>query len=156
MKFDLKKLFVSIIIPLFVGYLGSIFTIKEIPNWYLKINRPGLTPPNWVFGPVWTLLYILMGIAFYLVWTKKTKIKKTKAVFVFGTQLLLNFLWSILFFSKHWLLPSVMEIGILWVMILINILVFKKFSKLASGLLIPYLAWVSFASYLTIMVWWLN
>lgn len=150
------KLIISLLLPLTIGYLGSLFTISQIPGWYVNINKPGLLPPNWVFGPVWTALYILMGIALYLVWIKKTKKDKKLAYTFFGIQLVLNLFWSIIFFSQHWLLAAAIEILILWVLILFNIIKFREISKIASNLLIPYLLWVSFASYLTISVWWLN
>lgn len=156
MKLNWNKLAVSVVTPLVVGYLGSLITVKEISSWYMQINKPALTPPNGVFGPVWTMLYVLMGVSLYLVWTKKSKKKKTKAMVVFGIQLVLNLLWSYLFFGKHWLLVSSLEIVILWLVILVNILSFKKHSVVAAGLLVPYLIWVSFATYLTFSVWWLN
>jgi len=156
MKLDLKKLGISLLIPLFVGYLGSTFTISQISTWYAGINKPGLLPPNGIFGPVWTILYILMGIAFYLVWQVKTKKDKKIAFYFFVIQLVLNLLWSIIFFNYHWLLLAVLEIIFLWIMILMTIFEFKRISKTAAILLWPYLAWVSFASYLTIAVWLLN
>jgi tryptophan-rich sensory protein len=156
MKTNWIKLGISLAFPLFVGYLGSTFTISGISNWYIGINKPPLTPPNSVFGPVWTILYFLMGFALYLVLNKRTNKNKTMAIIIFTVQLGLNLLWSFLFFTKHWLLISVMEILILWAMILVNILVFNKYSKLASIILTPYLIWVTFASYLTFTVWYLN
>lgn len=156
MKVDIKKFLISLLIPLLIGYLGSIFTISQILTWYAGINKPSLLPPNGIFGPVWTILYILMGIALYLVWTNKSKKNKKVAFQVFGIQLFLNLLWSILFFNNHWLFLSVVEIIVLWIMILVNIIKFKEISRPASWLLWPYLIWVTFASYLTIAVWWLN
>jgi tryptophan-rich sensory protein len=156
MKSKLGKLLISILIPLGVGFLGSIFTISQIPTWYVQINKPSLVPPNWVFGPVWTTLYILMGIALYLIWQSKSKKDKRVPYFVFVVQLILNLLWSVFFFNNHWLFLSVVEIAFLWVMILINILKFRVISKTAAALLYPYLAWVTFASYLTVSVWLLN
>ncbi|MEI8067750.1 MAG: TspO/MBR family protein [Candidatus Shapirobacteria bacterium] len=153
---NIKKLLISLLIPLFIGYFGSIFTISQIPTWYLGINKPELLPPNGIFGPVWTILYILMGVSLYFVWTAKTKKSKKVAFSVFGIQLVLNLLWSIIFFNYHWLFLAVIEILLLWVMILVNIVKFRVISEKASWLLYPYLIWVTFASYLTISVWLLN
>jgi len=148
---------VSILLPLVVGAIGGGATVSEISTWYSTINKPSLLPPNWIFGPVWTLLYILMGISFYLVWSSKINSKKISVVWKwFLGQLSLNLLWSFLFFKWHLLWAAVLEIVILWLVILGNIIYFKKINKSAGNLLIPYLLWVTFASYLTIAVWRLN
>ncbi|MDP4009419.1 MAG: TspO/MBR family protein [Candidatus Shapirobacteria bacterium] len=161
MKFNLPKLAISLLLPLFVGYLGSLFTISQIQTWYSQINKPSLLPPNGIFGPVWTALYILMGVAFYFIWTEKIG-KKQKdadrswAIKIYLIQLALNLLWSIIFFKFHLLTLAVAEILVLWVMIFFTIIEFRKIKAVTMWLLIPYLAWVTFATYLTAAVWWLN
>lgn len=149
------KLIGSIAICFLAGAIGSIFTFSAIPTWYALINKPAFNPPNWLFGPAWTTLYILMGIALFLVWQAKAKNKQT-AYTVFFIQLALNALWSILFFGAHDLFLSFIEIIILWIMILWSIIAFYRISKPAGYLLIPYLCWVTFASTLTFAVWQLN
>lgn len=161
MKFNLPKLAISLLLPLFIGYLGSLFTISQIQTWYSQINKPSLLPPNGIFGPVWTTLYILMGVAFYFIWTEKIG-KKQKdadrswAIKIYMVQLALNLLWSIVFFKFHLLTLAVAEILVLWVMIFFTIIEFRKIKAVTMWLLIPYLAWVTFATYLTAAVWWLN
>jgi tryptophan-rich sensory protein len=155
MKINVIKLIVSILIPLAVGGLGSIVTINQIPTWYAAINKPQLLPPNGIFGPVWTTLFILMGLALYLVWMSKSK-NKSRAYLVFGLQLVLNLLWSVLFFGWHALGWAVVEILVLEAVIVANILEFRKVSKTSAWLLLPYPVWVAFATYLTISVWRLN
>jgi tryptophan-rich sensory protein len=154
---EFKKLIISILIPLLVGGISSIFTINSIPNWYSALAKPGLTPPNWLFGPAWILLYILMGISLYLVWKKGFRNKKVKiGIYFFSAQLILNFLWTALFFGAKNPLFASIEIVFLWVTILITIIKFYKVSKEAAYLLIPYILWVTFASYLSFSVFFLN
>lgn len=140
------------------GILGSIFTFSQIPTWYQTLNKPFFSPPNFVFGPVWTLLYFLMGISLYLVWGKKAKEgdQKNKGLKYFYLQLGLNALWSIVFFGAHQLLLSFIVILALWWFILQTIKTFDKVSQTASYLLYPYLAWVSFASILNLSIVILN
>lgn len=153
-----KKLIVSLIIPQVAGLIGSVFTTSSVNGWYSTIIRPDIAPPNWIFGPVWTTLFVLMGIALYLVWKKEeTQKKKVRvALHLFATQLILNTLWSIIFFwlqSPGW---AFVEIILLWLSIILTILAFAPISRKAAWLLIPYLAWVSFASYLNLQIWLLN
>lgn len=140
-----------------IGVLGSVFTISQIPTWYITLNKPFFSPPNFVFGPVWTMLYALMGIAVFLIYEAKIK-KKEKSFLLklFGLQLLLNFLWSFIFFGMHNPIIGFVEIILLWISILILIIKFYKYSKLASVLLIPYLFWVSFATLLNLFIAILN
>ncbi|MDD2656135.1 MAG: tryptophan-rich sensory protein [Patescibacteria group bacterium] len=159
MKLDFKKLTISIIGTQLAGVLGSVFNFVSIPTWYTTLNKPSFNPPNWVFGPVGTILFLMMGVAVYLVWTKKTMFhgkKKKEALQIYLLQLLLNVLWSALFFGI--LSPGLAfaEIIILWVSIAITIFKFNKFSTLAAWLLVPYLLWVSFASILNFSIWILN
>jgi translocator protein len=140
-----------------IGILGSVFTVPQISSWYLHLNKPFFSPPNFVFGPVWTTLYALMGISIFLVLAGKVKNKeKNTLILMFSFQLLLNFLWSVIFFGMHLLFPAFIEIICLWGIILFIIIRFYKYSKLASYLLIPYLLWVSLASLLNLFVAILN
>lgn len=141
----LPKLLVSFAACFGVAYLGSVSTISSITGWYASLNKPFFNPPNWVFGPVWTLLYFLMAVSVYLVW-KKGVTKKTKpALLLFAVQLVLNYLWSYFFFGLQKPLLAFVEILLLWFAIYLTIVRFKSISKLASNLLIPYILWVSFA-----------
>ncbi len=151
------KLLISILIPLLVGSSAGFFTSSGVNGWYTTANKPWFNPPNWIFAPVWTALYIMMGIALYLVW--KTAIEKSikkKAIILFAFQLLLNFFWSFLFFKMQEPGWAFVEIISMWFMILLTILWFGKISTVAAWLLIPYLCWVSFASILNYAIWKLN
>jgi tryptophan-rich sensory protein len=151
------KLGIAILVSLMAGLVGSFFTGNSIENWYQFLEKPALNPPSWVFGPVWTLLYVLMGIALFLVWKKGWKKKAVKiAMNLFFIQLALNALWSILFFGLQNPLLAFVEIVILWLLIVITMEKFYHISKPAMYLLIPYLLWVSFASYLNASIWLLN
>lgn len=150
----------SIIVCELTGLLSIPFTNASISTWYAFLTKPPFTPPNWVFGPVWTLLYFLMGIALFLIWhtktTAKNKHQKQIAISLFFVQLLLNFLWSFIFFYLKQPFTAVIEIVMLWIAIVYTIVLFRKFSVTAAWLLIPYLIWVSFASYLTLAIWLVN
>lgn len=145
----LPRIIFFVFLCLFVGMAGSFFTVSQIPGWYAGLNKPVFSPPNWVFAPVWTTLYVLMGVAAGLAW-------KGKGRQYFLIQLVFNFLWSLVFFTFHQIGLALIVIVILWVLILKTILEFKKISKLAAELLIPYLLWVSFASLLNLAVAILN
>jgi len=147
------KLIISLALPFLASAIGSLFTVTGISSWYSEIQKPFFNPPSWIFGPVWTLLYLLMGISLYLVWTKKSD---KKAFVVFGIQLALNALWSILFFGLQNPALAFFEILLLWIAILVTITTFYKIRKSAGYLLIPYLAWVTFASVLNYSIWILN
>lgn len=153
-KFPL--LIFSILIPQIIGSVGALFTFPSIAGWYMFLEKPQLTPPNWIFGPVWTALYILMGVALFLVITKKPTKITIKGLQIFFLQLALNLLWSITFFGFHSIEGGVIVIVLLWFAILGTIFLFAKISTTASMLLIPYLAWVTFASYLNITLFFLN
>ncbi len=153
---NILKLVISIFIPLLVGYIGSLLTSPSIPVWYAGLVKSSLNPPSWVFGPVWTALFILMGISFFLIW-KQTAEKKVFAYYIFFAQLILNVLWSFIFFGMQNPGLALIEIFILWVAILVNIIAFYKISKKASYLLIPYILWVSFAIYLNASIgYWIG
>ena len=156
------KLVIAIGISEMAGIIGSVFTISAIPNWYSTLVKPALNPPSWIFGPVWTTLYALMGIAAFLIWSSYAKVSEDKkkgikvALALFGIQLVLNTLWSIIFFGLHNPGGALVEIVFLWLAILATIIAFAKISKPAAYLLVPYLLWVSFASYLNYSIWALN
>jgi benzodiazapine receptor len=151
------KLAASIALCQMAGLIGSLFTFPAIPTWYAHLNKPFFSPPNWVFGPVWTILYILMGISFFIIWSSKAKKSVKKyAVILFLIQLGLNSLWSLIFFGLKNPFLALIEIGVLWLMIYETIIKFAKINQAASRLLCPYLAWVSFASLLNLSVWLLN
>jgi len=155
-KINVGRLVASITIPLVAGFLGSIFTTPAVKTWYLIINKPVWNPPSWLFGPVWTILFIMMGIALYLVWSSKMSNKVRCALKIFAAQMVLNILWSAFFFGmgNFWL--AFVEIVILWIAIALTIVKFAKVNKTASWLLVPYIMWVSFASFLNFTIASLN
>lgn len=151
------KLILSIVICQAAGLIGTIFTMDSIPTWYASLNKPSFNPPNWLFGPVWTLLYLMMGISLFIVWKEDLKNKVVKSAFIiFMIQLFLNTIWSIVFFGMHSTAGGLIIIALLWIMILITILKFMKISRVAGILLIPYLLWVSFATLLNFSIFKLN
>ncbi len=151
------KLIIAIAIPLIIGLSGGAFTAAEIPNWYAKLNKPTWQPPNWLFGPVWTTLYVLMGIALYLVWKSDAMLSLKQTAFIlFAIQLTLNFFWSIIFFNQHQIGWAMAEIIVMWILILLTIFSFSKINNTAAWLLVPYISWVSFASLLNYTIWKLN
>jgi benzodiazapine receptor len=154
---EILKLVMSIVICQLAGVIGSIFTTPAIPTWYASLEKPSFTPPNWVFSPVWIALFVLMGIAAFLVWNKGLSDKEVKiALSIFVAQLILNVLWSAMFFGLRSPLAGFIEIVILWIVILLTILYFLKVSKMAGILLVPYILWVSFAAVLNFSIWRLN
>lgn len=151
------RMFLSIILCQFAGIIGSIFTVSSIPNWYAYLNKASFNPPNWVFGPVWLTLYTLMGIAVFLVWEKrKTNKKASFALKIFVVQLVINSLWSIIFFGWHQVLLALITILAMWILILFTIIKFWPISRTAGILLVPYLLWVSIATSLNYFVFILN
>lgn len=158
MKFnDLLKLIIAIVVSELAGIIGSIFTMPSIPTWYAGLVKPALNPPAWIFGPTWTTLYFLMGVAAFLIWRKGLERKDVKiALGIFIGQLVLNSLWSIIFFGLHNPGAAFVEIIFLWLAIIATIITFAKISKSAAWLLMPYILWVSFASYLNYAIWTLN
>lgn len=156
-KRDILKLVVSIVVCEGAGGIGAIFTTPAIPTWYAGLQKPSFTPPNSVFAPVWLTLYLLMAIAAFLIWRKGLNIKGVKpALILFLVQLVLNVLWSVVFFGLKSPLGGVILILLLWVAILLTIIRFFKISPPAGGLLIPYIVWVSIAANLNVWVWILN
>ncbi|MCJ7498140.1 MAG: tryptophan-rich sensory protein [candidate division Zixibacteria bacterium] len=154
---DVLKLVISLIICQLAGFIGSLFTTPAIPSWYATLVKPSFTPPNWVFAPVWTTLFLLMGISAFLVWRKGIENPRVNlALRLFIIQLILNIIWSVLFFGLRSTLLGLVEIIILWTFILFTILYFFKVSKIAGILLLPYFVWVSFAAVLNFSIWRLN
>jgi len=151
------KLVVSILASFAAGGIGSIFTFKAIPTWYAGLKKPPYTPPNRAFGPVWTSLYILMGLSVFFIWQKGLTTNGALLAFIlFWVQLALNALWSVIFFEMKSQGGGVITIIILWLLILATIITSFRVSTWAGALLIPYIVWVSIASYLNIGVWLLN
>ena len=157
LKINYWKLAVSIVICQLAGIIGSFFTSSSVSSWYLQLNKPSFSPPNWIFGPVWITLYTLMGISLFLVWKKGIEKKDVRAaVMIFGLHLFLNALWSFLFFGLQ--NPFIGLIGILLVLISLLVVIrkFYSISKKSAYILIPYLVWVSFATLLNFSIWILN
>lgn len=146
---DFSKLIISVTVCELIGLLSTPFTISSIPTWYAGLIKPFFSPPNWIFGPVWTALYFLMGVSVYLVWRKGIQNKEIKiAIYYFLTQLLFNFLWSVIFFGLRLPLVAFINIIVLLAAIVLTMMKFYKISKASLYLLIPYLLWVSFATIL--------
>ena len=154
---DIVKLIISIAACEGAGGIGAIFTRNAIPTWYAALKKPALTPPNSVFGPIWITLYLLMGIAVFMVWRQGLSAEGVRIAFtIFWVQLVLNVLWSAIFFGLKSLLGGMMAILLLWIAILVNIIRFFGVSHVAGGLLIPYIIWVSIAANLNVRIWILN
>jgi benzodiazapine receptor len=154
---DILKLIASVVVCLIAGGIGAIFTTPSIRNWYAELSKPPFTPPNWLFGPAWTTLYILMGIAAFFVFREGLAASGVKiALIIFLVQLILNILWSVVFFGLHSPAGAIVVIAGLWITILITLLRFWGISTIAGVLLIPYLAWVTFASALNAGILVLN
>lgn len=154
---DLYKLAIAIAVSQLAGIIGAFFTTPAIPGWYAGLVKPELAPPNWVFAPVWTTLFVLMGIAAFLVWRKGLVQGDVKiALVIFLGQLVLNTLWSIIFFGLQNPGAAFIEIIFLWLAIFATIIAFAKISRIAACLLVPYIFWVSFAAYLNYSIWIFN
>lgn len=154
---DIVKLLLSIVICQAAGIIGSFFTAPNILTWYKALNKPTFAPPNWVFAPVWTILFLLMGIALYLVWKQGWNAPGVRmAMILFYIHLIVNILWSAVFFGLRAPFAGFFVIIALWFLILITMIYFNSVSKPAGILLIPYIAWVSFASILNFMLYRLN
>lgn len=151
------KVLISLLIPFSAGAIGSLFTTQSIPTWYSTLNRASFNPPNWVFGPAWTILYILMSISLFLILdSNASKKDKRMPLIIFLIQIVLNALWSIIFFGLRSPLAAFISIIFLWVSILLNIIEFYKIKKIAGLILLPYILWVTFASILNLFVVILN
>ena len=179
-KDNIIKFSISIIICQLAGVIGSVFTVPAIDDWLNNLNKPSFNPPNWIFAPVWSILFLLMGISFYIVWNKNWEIeneitkvnkkpwnffsekllngkwKKINIIAIFFIQLFLNVCWTIIFFGMHSPSVAFFELLMLWFAILFTIINFYRVSKLAAYLLLPYILWVSFAGVLNYFLWILN
>ena len=147
----------SLAMSLLICFIPSFIGVYFRPgDWYMEIIKPSWTPPGWIFGPVWTMLYICMGIALWMVWESRDKTNIKLPLIVFSIQLILNAMWSCIFFGLQNLFVSVIEIYCLLAMIMLSIILFYRIRKIAGLILIPYLLWVSFASILNFTIWSLN
>ncbi len=156
-KLQVGKLIISLAVVQAAGLIGALFTAGSVGTWYTTLTRPELSPPNWIFGPVWTTLYLLIGIALYLVWTRHVGGHvRVLWLRLFWVQLVLNALWSILFFGLQRPDLAFLEIIALLGTIVGLVALAVRFDRRVSALLLPYLLWVSFASYLNYMIWQLN
>ena len=148
-------LIIAILLPIVVGGLGGIVTGSSVKTWYPTLNKPSWNPPAWLFGPVWTALYAMMGLASWRVWRRQSPASR-RALGWYGVQLGLNSLWSILFFGMRQPGLALAEIVVMWAAILITAIKFARLDRLAGVLMIPYQLWVSFATALNGAIWWLN
>ena len=149
-------LVVSILVCFSAGAIGGLATTSSVNGWYAEINKPTWNPPGWIFGPVWSALYLMMGVSAWLVWKDSSTGNSKTALGFFAFHLLLNVLWSIVFFGMRQPGWAVWEIFVLWFSIIITMVLFFRHSKLAAGLLVPYWLWVSFATFLNYTIWTLN
>ena len=157
MKFNPVAFVINIAIPLAVGATGAFFTASSVKTWYTTLNKPSFNPPNTIFAPVWTTLYIIMGISAYLIWQKRHTIKHfPRTIAIYAIQLILNLMWSFIFFYAHQIGVALFEIIVLLLVVITNALTFYKIDKLAGLLFIPYILWVSFATVLTYNIFILN
>lgn len=156
-KFSIPAFIINLLIPLSIGAIGGVLTQASVKSWYPTINKPSFNPPNWIFAPVWTTLYILIGIAAYLVWQKRKQIEHLpRTIAIYFIQLVLNLMWSFLFFYSHLIGAAFYEILALLLIIVVNGSMFYKIDKTAGLLFIPYFLWVSFATILTYSIFRLN
>jgi tryptophan-rich sensory protein len=157
-KINIKKLIIALILPQIAGFLGMLFVTPSLDSWYITLNKPVFTPPNWVFAPAWTTLFILMGISLYFVYVTKAKKKSDKLVYItfFYIQLLLNFLWNVLFFGLHNPVLGLIEIILLIFTVGVTIFYGFKIKKVSAYLLIPYILWLCFATALNVGIVVLN
>ena len=155
-KFNIFKLISCLVLTVGLGGAGGYFTVNEIKSWFVTLNKPSFNPPNYLFGPIWSLLYFLMGISLYLIWQQPRSTQRKQAITIFLIQFALNVSWSFIFFKQHQILWALVDIIALWLFILITILSFAKLNKTAALLLVPYISWVSFATLLNAAIWLLN
>ncbi len=156
MKQKIIPLLGFLLLTFVAAFIGSSFTTPNIASWYSTLAKPSFAPPNWLFAPVWTILYILMAIAAFLIYQKREHFQAKSALIFYFVQLILNSLWSIIFFGMHNPQLAFFEIIVLWIFILVTLIKFYKIHRTAGLLFIPYLLWVSFASFLNLFIWLLN
>jgi benzodiazapine receptor len=150
------KFVISLLLPLSLGAIAGMFTAQAVPEWYATLNQPSFNPPNWVFGPVWTTLYLILGFSFFLIWKQERSKERNQAILIFLVQMVLNFGWSFLFFYHHLIGFALLEIIALWVTIIGMIVMFYRIRPLAGYLNMPYLLWVTFATILNASYYFLN
>ncbi|MCA6441650.1 MAG: TspO/MBR family protein [Sediminibacterium sp.] len=155
-KSDWLKLVLCLLFTLGIGLVGGLFTAPQIQTWYVSLNKPTFNPPNWIFAPVWSTLYILMGISLFLIIRKPASVYRTQSLQFFSTQFILNFCWSFIFFNQHQIGLALLDIILMWVFILLTIIWFSRQNAIAGWLLVPYLFWVSFATILNAAILRLN
>lgn len=153
---QIGKLIASLLLPLGVGGIAGMYTSEAVPGWYASLNQPSFNPPNWVFGPVWTTLYIIMGISLFLIWKLPAGKERNQAILVFILQLFLNFCWSFFFFYFKMIGVALVDIIALWILIVVMLVSFYKIKPLAAYINIPYLLWVTFATVLNTSYFFLN
>jgi len=154
---SIYKIVVAVGVSELTGVLGALFTYPSLSTWYASLQKPSFVPPNWIFFPVWVTLYTLMGIAAYLVWDKGLRARAVRtSLSLFALQLVLNFLWTFIFFGLHSLLYGLVEIVMLWIVIALTMISFSRVSKAAGLLLLPYIVWISIAGTLNYYLWLLN
>jgi len=156
-RFQIFPFMINVLIPFIFAGLGGLITVKSVNTWYTTIQKPSFNPPNWLFGPVWSTLFLLIGISSYLIWRKREQIAHfPRTVAIYFIQLILNLGWSFLFFYSHLIGAALIEIIALLISIIVNAIVFYKIDKTAGLLFIPYFLWVSFAAFLTYNIFILN
>jgi tryptophan-rich sensory protein len=155
-KGDVALLSVCILVCELTGVLGSVFSVPVIPTWYAQLNKPIFSPPNWLFMPVWTVLYALIGYAAYLVLKEKSTPVRNHGLNWFGAQLIFNLGWSILFFGAESPLLGMVAIALLWASAVVTATKFKRVSEKAFWLFVPYVAWVTYAAFLNYVIWTMN
>jgi benzodiazapine receptor len=155
-KSQIFKLLASLALPLVLGAIAGLFTAEAVPEWYETLNRPPFNPPNWLFGPVWTTLYILLGISLFLIWKQSASKERNLAIFVFLLQQALNFGWSFIFFYFNMIGFALIEIILLWISIIVMLVLFYKIKPMTAYINIPYLIWVTFATILNASYYILN
>lgn len=155
-RLDLFGLFVFVALCLLVSAAGGMVTATSVDTWYQALAKPSFNPPDWVFAPVWTILYFLMGVSGWRVWRRSASRATRGALALFGLQLFLNFAWSVLFFGFQRIDLALIDIVVLFVAIVANMILFWRIERLATLLLVPYAAWVVFAIVLNVSIWLLN
>lgn len=156
-RFQIFPFMINVLIPFIFAGLGGLITVKSVNTWYTTIQKPSFNPPNWLFGPVWSTLFLLIGISSYLIWRKREQIAHfPRTVAIYFIQLILNLGWSFLFFYSHLIGAALIEIIALLISIIVNAIVFYMIDKTAGLLFIPYFLWVSFAAFLTYNIFILN
>ena len=155
-RLDLFGLFVFVTLCLLVSAAGGMVTATSVDTWYQALAKPSFNPPNWVFAPVWTTLYFMMGVSGWRIWRRRASRATRGALALFGLQLFLNFAWSVLFFGFHRIGLALIDVAILFVAIVANMILFWRIERLATLLLVPYAAWVVFAIVLNVSIWLLN